>query len=147
MSSKASVHITKTPAETERLAADFAKTLKPGAVLLLIGDLGSGKTTFVKGLAKGLKIPKEVLIHSPSFTLINEYPGEIPLYHVDLYRLENLREIEELGIEDYFGRGGVVAIEWADRAPQFWPHHAVEIDFNIFPSHQREIRISFGPRS
>jgi tRNA threonylcarbamoyladenosine biosynthesis protein TsaE len=145
MSMKALVQVTKTPAETERFAAKFAKGLKPGAILLLIGELGSGKTTFVKGLAKGLGISQEVLIHSPSFTLINEYPGKIPLYHVDLYRLDHLREIEELGLEDYLQKKGVVAVEWADRAEKLWPSEAVTVRFKMLPSHQREIGISFGP--
>src|SRR5262245_15692776 len=145
MSKKALVQITKTSAETERFAAKFAKGLKPGAVLLLTGELGSGKTTFVKGLAKGLGISQEILIHSPSFTLINEYPGKIPLYHVDLYRLEHMREIEELGLGDYFEMGGVVAVEWADRDERFWPSQAVKVHFKILPFHQREIGISFGP--
>lgn len=136
--------ITKTAAETEAFAARFAEDLKPGSVLLLIGELGSGKTTFIRGLAQGLQIPPEVLIHSPSFTLINEYPGKIPLYHVDLYRLGPLREIEELGLEDYFGRGGVVAIEWADHAPQLWPKEALALHFQILPGHQRQIVISVG---
>ena len=133
--------ITKSPAETERFAVDFAKSLKPGTVLLLIGDLGSGKTTFVKGLAKGLKIPKEILIHSPSFTLINEYLGETPLFHVDLYRLESLREIEELGLEDYFARRGIVLIEWADHAPYLWPKEAVTIRFEIEGKGTRRITV------
>jgi len=142
MSKKVIRHLTKTPAETERIAAQFAKTLKAGTVLLLIGPLGSGKTTFVKGLAKGLRIPKEILIHSPSFTLINEYPAKIPLFHVDLYRLDRLREIEELALEDYLGRGGVMAVEWADHAPGFWPEDSVILEFKALPAHQREVVIS-----
>jgi len=145
MSSRPTIKSTKSASETERFAAEFAKGLKPGTVLLLIGGLGSGKTTFAKGLAKGLKISKEILIHSPSFTLINEYPGKIPLFHVDLYRLDRLREIEELGLEDYFGRAGIMAIEWADHAPKLWPKDALRIEFKILPSQRREIRISVGP--
>jgi tRNA threonylcarbamoyladenosine biosynthesis protein TsaE len=136
--------ITHSKLETERFAAQFAKTLAKGSVLLLIGDLGSGKTTFVQGLAKGLKIPKEVIVHSPSFTLINEYPGKIPLYHIDLYRLGDRREIDDLGLEDYLDKGGIVAVEWADRALSVWPKEAITIQFKILPSHKREITVFDG---
>jgi tRNA threonylcarbamoyladenosine biosynthesis protein TsaE len=141
MSNPNLIKVTKTASDTERFASNFAKRLRPGTVLLLIGDLGSGKTTFVKGLAKGLKIPEEVLIHSPTFTLINEYPGPVPLFHVDLYRLDHLREIEELGLEDFFGRGGVLAVEWADHALQLWPKEAITIRFEMGEKGGREISV------
>jgi len=83
--------------------------------LALTGSLGSGKTTIIQGLARGLDVPRSYHITSPTFTLINEYPGRHTLYHVDLYRLEHSDDIEEIGLYDLFGEGSVVAIEWADR--------------------------------
>jgi tRNA threonylcarbamoyladenosine biosynthesis protein TsaE len=84
-------------------------------IIALIGDLGSGKTVFVQGLARGLAVPKEFMITSPSYTLINEYPGRVPLFHADLYRLSNAIDIESTGLFDTMAADGVVAIEWAER--------------------------------
>ena len=103
--------------ETAALARELASTLDAGSVVFLVGDLGAGKTAFVRGLAEGLGVaPEEV--SSPTFTLIQEYRGgRLPLLHVDLYRLDDRREIEELGLEE-LGSDGVVAIEWADKLPR-----------------------------
>lgn len=139
--SKKEIYILSTPLETEAFAEKFAKTLHPNSILLLIGDLGTGKTTFVKGLSKGLGVSQEVMVHSPTFTLINEYPGKVPLFHVDLYRLNHLREIEELDLESYFQREGVVAIEWAERAMALWPKNAVCVRFALGPKGGRKIEI------
>ncbi len=133
------ITVTNSSKETEKCAAKFAKTLKPGSVLLLIGDLGSGKTTFVRGLARGLGISPKTLIHSPSFTLVNEYAGSIPLFHVDLYRLGSIKEVEELDLENYLERGGVLAVEWANRFSYDWTRLAVEIHFNTLSPREREI--------
>lgn len=127
--------------ETEKFAEDFSRELSPNSILLLIGDLGAGKTAFVRGLAKGLKISNLSEIHSPTFTLINEYAGEIPLFHVDLYRLHSKTEIENLGLEDYFDRNGIVAIEWADRAVNYWPKGAIEVRFELISLNERKISI------
>ncbi len=108
--------VTRSEAETFAVARDLAISLEPGALVLLKGDLGAGKTAFVKGLAEGLGIdPAEV--SSPTFTLIQEYRGgRLTLYHVDLYRLTP-REAEDLGLEEIVSSGGVTAIEWPDRLP------------------------------
>ena len=102
---------TTSPEETEAYGARLARVLQPRTIVGLVGDLGAGKTCFVRGLATGLGIaPDEV--HSPTFTLIAEYPGgRLPLYHIDLYRLEGAA-IEELGLEEYLFGAGVSAIEW-----------------------------------
>jgi len=108
---------TNSEPETAAVGRDLARTLRPGAVVLLVGDLGAGKTAFVRGLAEGLGIPPGD-VSSPTFTLIQEYRGgRLPLLHVDLYRLDDEREIEELGLEE-MGNDGVVAIEWADKLPR-----------------------------
>jgi tRNA threonylcarbamoyladenosine biosynthesis protein TsaE len=108
------VHVTASEEETQAVARDVASSLKPGDVLLLSGDLGAGKTTFVRGVAEGLGIdPAEV--SSPTFTLVHEYRGgRLPLYHVDLYRLERTAT-DDLGLEETGARDGVLAIEWPDR--------------------------------
>jgi tRNA threonylcarbamoyladenosine biosynthesis protein TsaE len=102
--------------DTQGIARDLAGRLTPGAVVLLYGELGAGKTAFVRGLAEGLGAdPAEV--SSPTFTLIQEYRGRVPVYHVDLYRLERV-EVDDLGLEELEAGDGVVAIEWADRLPR-----------------------------
>lgn len=105
---------THTPDETEAIGRDLAARLGPGAVVLLYGDLGAGKTVFVKGLGAGLGIDPR-LITSPTFVLIQEHDGPLPLYHIDLYRLEPGPAVLELGLEEYFSGRGVTAVEWADR--------------------------------
>ena len=132
-------HITKSPEETKKVAKEFAVSLMPGEVIALKGALGSGKTTFVQGLAKGLGVSNTV--NSPTFMLINEFDGRLPLYHFDFYRLNSQREVLNLGLEHYYFGDGVTVIEWADRFPQFIPEEATHIEFK-FPSESvREIII------
>jgi tRNA threonylcarbamoyladenosine biosynthesis protein TsaE len=108
---------TQSEEETAAAGRELAATLQPGSIVLLSGDLGAGKTAFVRGVAEGLGArPDEV--SSPTFTLIQEYrSGRLPLFHVDLYRLNDTREIEELGLDE-LGGDGVVAIEWAEKLPK-----------------------------
>ena len=98
--------------ETEALGAELAVRLEPGDVVAFTGDLGAGKTAFVRGLARGLGIPDRVT--SPTFTIVNEYEGPIPLFHFDMYRLEDADALFDIGWEDYLGRGGVCAVEWSE---------------------------------
>jgi tRNA threonylcarbamoyladenosine biosynthesis protein TsaE len=112
---------TRSTSETIRIGKRIGRLLKAGDVVALVGELGAGKTQFIKGLAAGVGIGNPTYISSPSFTLINEYPGKIPFYHVDLFRLEREKEAEELGLEDYFQGGGITAIEWADKIPSLLP--------------------------
>ena len=110
--------VTRSDAETEAVGAELASGLGPGARVLLYGELGAGKTAFVRGLAAGLGIdPDEV--SSPTFTLVQEYSGRLPLFHVDLYRLAP-GEVDDLGL-DALAAGGVLAIEWAERLPRADP--------------------------
>src|SRR3982751_6299894 len=102
--------------ETAAIGRELAPSLSAGAVLLLSGDLGAGKTAFVRGLAEGLGVSRDE-VSSPTFTLIQEYRGgRLPLFHVDLYRIEDLREFDELGLDE-IAEDGVLAIEWAERLP------------------------------
>jgi tRNA threonylcarbamoyladenosine biosynthesis protein TsaE len=112
--------------ETERIAARVASRLKPGDVVCLHGEMGSGKTHFVKGVAAGFGLDQN-LVNSPTFTLINEYPGEIPLYHFDCYRINDVREAVEIGAEDYFYGNGICLIEWAEKIEPLIPEHALHI--------------------
>ena len=110
-------HTTHSETETTAVARRIAAALSTGDVVLLYGDLGAGKTAFVRGLAAGLGIPDEE-VSSPTFTLIQEYRGgRLPLFHADLYRLDDPREIEDLGLDE-IAREGVLAIEWAEKLPR-----------------------------
>ncbi len=136
-------------AATERLGEHLGRLAEPGDVLTLIGELGSGKTTFVRGLAKGLDVPPEVAVVSPTFTLVNEYTGRLPLYHIDLYRVD-AGEREELGLDEYIYGGGVTAIEWAERLGRAMPPARLDIRLSLFPPETGEQRLAelipFGER-
>jgi tRNA threonylcarbamoyladenosine biosynthesis protein TsaE len=128
--------------ETQKLGEKIGVCLGTKIVLALIGDLGSGKTSFVQGLAKGLEVPNEYYITSPSYTMINEYPGRQPLFHVDLYRLEDPMDVEDIGLYDIFGDNYVAAIEWADKIRrEHLPDHVV-LTFKISGDQSREIHMS-----
>lgn len=112
--------------ETKKIARQFARNLKPGDVVCLKGELGAGKTHFVKGMAGAFDIP-ESEVHSPTFTLIHEYSGSVPLYHFDCYRMESVREALEIGAEEYFYGEGVSVIEWPERIRGIIPPDAIWI--------------------
>ena len=128
--------------ETIALAEKIISLFRVGDVLILSGKLGSGKTVFVRGLAKALGIDEE-LVNSPSFTIVNEYPGKPPLYHFDLYRLNDESELYEIGWDEYLNRNGLVVIEWGEKAESFLPDKYYKIIFNILDESQREINITF----
>ena len=101
--------------QTRQLGQDIGRLIKQPLIIALIGDLGSGKTAWVQGLAQGLEVPAGYYITSPTFTLINEYPGRLPLFHADLYRLETVSDLADIGLEELFYEQGVLAVEWADK--------------------------------
>jgi tRNA threonylcarbamoyladenosine biosynthesis protein TsaE len=126
------------PEETQQLGLEFAGQLSPGSVLSLSGELGSGKTEFVKGLAKGLGVTGPVT--SPTFTLVHEHTaGRIPLYHMDLFRIDGEDDLDEIGFDDYLSRGGVCAIEWADKFRGRLPAEALLLRFKIGKRDERLI--------
>lgn len=115
--------------QTRRLGQQLGTLAEPGLVVSLVGDLGAGKTTFTQGVAAGLHTPDPRLVTSPTFVLIQEYAGRIPLYHFDTYRLKDLREFVELGVEEYFQGDGICLVEWADRVESILPVERVEVTF------------------
>jgi len=104
--------VSNSPAETEGLGQRLAEKLNPGDIIAFTGDLGAGKTAFTRGLARGLGIVERVT--SPTFTIVNEYEGKLPLFHFDMYRLGSSEELFDIGWEDYLARGGVCAVEWSE---------------------------------
>lgn len=105
-------YISNSPTETEALGEALAARLTAGTVVAFTGDLGAGKTAFTRGLARGLGVPDRVT--SPTFTIVNEYGGRLPLFHFDMYRLGSSDELFDIGWEDYLARGGVCAVEWSE---------------------------------
>ncbi|NLH49141.1 MAG: tRNA (adenosine(37)-N6)-threonylcarbamoyltransferase complex ATPase subunit type 1 TsaE [Myxococcales bacterium] len=125
--------------ETRALAARLAGLLRPGDVLALVGDLGAGKTRFVQGLARGLGVPEDVPVTSPTFTLLATFrQGRLPLFHFDLYRLANEDDLARIGAEEYLWGEGVAAVEWAERAPKMMPDETLWIHFS-FAGEVREL--------
>ena len=128
---------------TLQLGRRLAPLLKAGDCVALYGELGAGKTCLVRGLAQGLGIAEDQ-VASPSFSLINEYPGPLPLFHMDCYRLNLDEEIEELGLEEYFDGPGITVIEWAERIKEL-PGERLDISFSIPDETRRHIQIrAFG---
>lgn len=119
---------THSPTETQTLGEQLGKTLKSGDVIALIGDLGTGKTCLTQGIARGIGIAPDEVVSSPSYILINEYNGTIPIYHIDLYRLETAAEIAELGLTEYMDSDGICIIEWAERMEYALPKNHMRID-------------------
>lgn len=137
--------ISHSAAQTQRLGMRLGELLQGGELILLDGQLGTGKTTFAQGLAQGMGIDEN--INSPTFTLLKEYagqsrPGDLrhtgsALYHFDLYRLDNPEEIVDLGFEDYFFSNGVCVVEWAEKAGSFWPPEHLNIRMKIMSETKR----------
>jgi tRNA threonylcarbamoyladenosine biosynthesis protein TsaE len=131
---------TQSEHETAAVGRELAARLSAGDVVLLYGDLGAGKTAFVRGLAEGLGVPPRE-VSSPTFTLVQEYRGgRVLLVHVDLYRLDDSREIDDLGLDE-IAAGAVLTIEWADKLPNGWPG-ATEVRFEHAGEDQRRIMMS-----
>lgn len=127
------------PEATREAARALARHLAPGDAIGLVGDLGAGKTCFVQGLAAGLGVPDSVRVTSPTFTLINEHRGgRLPLFHVDLYRIERAGELDHIGLDDLFVAPAVVAVEWCDRFPVMPADH-LRVELRAVAEYERAL--------
>lgn len=124
-----------------QLGYEIGKTLPPGSFLALNGELGSGKTVFTKGIAKALGVKEYRYVNSPTFVIIKEYAGRMPLYHFDLYRLGAGHDLDTVGYEDYFYGSGVAVVEWADKIRALLPRERLEITFAHAGGTKRRIRV------
>jgi len=142
MASKKKVIMTHSVDGTRKLGQKIGTLITQPLVIALIGDLGSGKTAFVQGLAKGLEVPDGYYITSPTFTLINEYPGRCPLVHVDLYRLEDINDLEDIGLDEMLHGQAVIAIEWADKLLDGLPAEHLLITMEIIDDDCRTLDLN-----
>ena len=133
------VYITKNETETEALGARFAEGLPGGTVVAMYGDLGAGKTAFVRGMARGMGI--DVRVSSPTFTIVNEYLGARELFHFDMYRLGSSDELFDIGWEDYLSRGGVCAVEWSENVADAFDGDEIEVRITKLSADERKIEI------
>jgi tRNA threonylcarbamoyladenosine biosynthesis protein TsaE len=134
--------ITQSDRETIELGQKLGALLEDGDMVALVGELGSGKTWFTKGIALGLGISRNQVITSPSFALVNEYEGKVPFFHMDVYRLGSLSEFLSAGLEEFLHQSGIVAMEWADRWPEILPRKRIKVKFVILDGSRREITLS-----
>jgi tRNA threonylcarbamoyladenosine biosynthesis protein TsaE len=132
---------TRSAAETRKLGQIIGTHIDRPMRIALTGDLGSGKTVFVQGLAKGLDVSEQYYITSPTFTLINEYPGRHPLLHVDLYRIEHLDELGEIELEEVFEQNAVIAVEWAEKLSRAMLLDHLKLQFKLISDEIRQIDI------
>jgi tRNA threonylcarbamoyladenosine biosynthesis protein TsaE len=134
-------YLSRSESETIALGERFARELPRKRVVLLIGNLGAGKTTLAKGIVNGLGAAEPEEVSSPTFTLIHEYGGG-RVYHIDLYRLEELREVATLGLDEILEREAIVLIEWGERFPQILPRERTEIRIRALSDDEREIAVT-----
>jgi tRNA threonylcarbamoyladenosine biosynthesis protein TsaE len=132
---------TRSEEETIALGRRLAAELADG-VVLLIGNLGAGKTTLAKGIVEGRNATPADEVSSPTFTLIHQYGDKNPVYHIDLYRLDEQREVETLGLDEIFGSGALILLEWGERFPTLLPRQHMEIHLRALPDDTREINVS-----
>ena len=140
-SAKAQTHVTHSAEETVQLGVQLAREMKPPQVVMLIGELGCGKTTLAKGLISGIGAASANDVLSPSFSLIHEYDGDPKVYHIDLYRLDRLPELETLGLDDLWDQQAIVLIEWGEKFAGQLPESRIEIQFKDLGESEREIRV------
>ncbi len=132
---------TDSATETESAGARLGAMVQPGDIVAMFGDLGSGKTAFVRGMAQGMGLDARVF--SPTFTIVNEYDGPVPLFHFDMYRLSGSDELFEIGWEDYVNRGGVCAVEWSENVADAFPPETITVRFTKTGDNSRRIEINF----
>ena len=132
--------VTHAPDETRKSAAALAELLIPGDVVSLTGELGAGKTAFVQGAARALGVQEPVV--SPTFVLVREYRGEMPIYHVDVYRLDRLQEVHDLGFEDLLDPAGVVFVEWGDAVEALLPDSHLRVEITSPDEQTRRLKVT-----
>lgn len=131
--------ISSSQKETQRLGDKLARSLQPGSFVALKGSLGSGKTTLIKGICRGLGIKE--LVRSPYFIIMRQYPGKFQVYHFDLFRLKSPEELFSIGYEEYFYGDGICLVEWAEKAKKFLPEERIDVFLRIISESKREIKI------
>ena len=138
--------LSRSPEDTHAIGRAIGAAATAGSIVLLMGWLGAGKTILTQGIAAGLGV--DAYTKSPSFVLVNEYDGRLPLFHMDLYRINDAQEAWDLGLDDYLSRGGVLAVEWADRAPSVFPNDRLEIRIEYVSDTERRLTLqALGPAS
>ena len=138
--------VSRSAEDTQAIGRAIGAALTESSIVLLMGRLGAGKTTLTQGIAAGLGV--DAYTKSPSFVLVNEYEGRLPLFHMDLYRIDDAREAWNLGLDDYLSRGGVLAVEWADRAASVFPDDRLEIRIEYVSDSERRLSLAaLGPVS
>ncbi|MGM9521637.1 MAG: tRNA (adenosine(37)-N6)-threonylcarbamoyltransferase complex ATPase subunit type 1 TsaE [Oscillospiraceae bacterium] len=135
---------TENEAETSALGERLAQRLRPGDVIAMYGDLGAGKTAFIRGIARGLGL--EARVSSPTFTIVNEYLGPVPLFHFDMYRLSSSDELFEIGWEDYLSRGGVCAVEWSENVEDVFTSETIKVTIEKTGESGRKITLDMPER-
>ena len=134
--------ISRSPEETVRLGRSLGKYLTNGSVVALTGELGSGKTCLTQGIARGLQVPEDLYVTSPSYTLVNEYPGRLRLFHVDLYRIGDVIELDDIGLDEMIGGDDVTVIEWAEKMIDVLPKERLFISISIVDDKTRNFRLT-----
>ncbi|MFN2590372.1 MAG: tRNA (adenosine(37)-N6)-threonylcarbamoyltransferase complex ATPase subunit type 1 TsaE [Actinomycetota bacterium] len=135
--------MTSSAEQTRAVGEAVAPILRPGDVLSLTGDLGAGKTTFVQGVGRGLGVEQPVV--SPTFTLVREYRGTLPIYHLDVYRLSRIQDVLELGFDEMIDEGALVLIEWGDAIEALLPESSLQVELHIADDGETR-RILLSPR-
>ena len=131
--------ISKSREQTVELGKKLGGRLKPGDIVLFFGGLGAGKTAFVSGMAKGMGISQNVT--SPTFAIVNEYTGDVPLFHFDMYRIDSAEQLYNIGFDDYLDRGGVCAVEWSENAADYFGDDVIRVNIE-YKGEGRRITIS-----
>ena len=135
----------KNSIDTENFGILLGSLALPGDVICLDGELGAGKTTLTQGIAKGVDVPPSYYVTSPSFSILHEYPGRIPLYHMDFYRLNSSVEVEELGLEEYFYMSGLTVIEWSEKAVEILPADRLALYIKVEAGNERLVCCTYVP--
>lgn len=142
------IFLSRSPAATLNFGKRMGEKLKAGSIIALIGELGCGKTLFTKGICLGVGVP-ERYVNSPTFAFVNQYAGRLPVFHIDLYRLNTLDEVVEIGALDYLAKAesGVMIVEWAEKILSLLPESYLRVEFQVLSARRRQLTlVSFGDK-